>query len=56
MTKSTPFKNSLAAMTIAICAVCSVMWRAEATSYTQTDLASDISGLADITEPELQNP
>jgi len=31
------------------------MWRAEAASYTQTDLVSDISGLADITDPALVN-
>jgi hypothetical protein len=55
MTKSTPFKNSLATMTIAICAVCSGMWRAEAATYLQTDLVSDIFGFA-ITDPELQKP
>jgi hypothetical protein len=55
MTKSTPFKNSLATMTIAVCAVCSSMWRAEAATYFQTDPVSDISGLAAITDPEVQN-
>jgi uncharacterized protein (TIGR03118 family) len=30
-------------------------WRAEATSYLQTDLVSDIPGLATITDPILQN-
>jgi uncharacterized protein (TIGR03118 family) len=31
-------------------------WRAEATSFLQTNLVSDLSGLATITDPFLQNP
>src|SRR5271166_600821 len=39
---------------LAFCASGSA-WRAEATSFLQTDLVSDIPGLATITDPILQN-
>ena len=42
-------------VTIAISAFCAGAWRAEAASYFQTDLVSDIPGLATITDPELIN-
>jgi uncharacterized protein (TIGR03118 family) len=35
--------------------LCTVAWRAEAASFLQTDLVSDIPGLATITDPMLQN-
>jgi uncharacterized protein (TIGR03118 family) len=42
------------------CAVCVALyasaWRAEATSFLQTNLVSDLSGLATLTDPFLQNP
>jgi uncharacterized protein (TIGR03118 family) len=42
------------------CAACVALfaseWRAEATSFLQTDLVSDIPGLATIIDPTLQNP
>jgi uncharacterized protein (TIGR03118 family) len=36
-------------------AVCAGAWRVEAAPYVQTDLVSDISGLATVTDPELMN-
>ena len=45
---------------ITACAACVALyasaWRAEATSFLQTNLVSDLSGLATITDPFLQNP
>jgi hypothetical protein len=42
------------------CATCVALyasgWRAEATSFLQTNLVSDIPGLATIADPTLQNP
>ena len=40
---------------ISLSALCAGAWSAEA-QYVQTDLVSDISGLAAITDPELVNP
>jgi hypothetical protein len=37
-------------------ALCAGAMRAEAATYLQTDLVSDISGLATITDPSLVNP
>src|SRR5579872_1020086 len=41
---------------IAVGLVCAGSYRAEAGSYVQTDLVSNIPGLATITDPELVNP
>jgi uncharacterized protein (TIGR03118 family) len=54
MTKSAPFK-SLVTSAIAIGALCSSARVAEAATYIQTDLVSNIPGLATITDPILQN-
>jgi len=55
MNKSTLFKRTLAVIGTAVCALCLVTWRAEA-QYAQTNLVSDIPGLAAITDPVLINP
>ena len=49
-------KNSLVAMFIAVGALCSGASRADADAYVQTNLVSDIPGLATITDPLLINP
>jgi uncharacterized protein (TIGR03118 family) len=41
--------------TILVGAVCAAVSRADAATYVQTDLVSDISGLAFVTDPELKN-
>jgi uncharacterized protein (TIGR03118 family) len=56
MRRSALFQNSLLATTIVIGALSASAWRAEATPYAQTNLVSDITGLATITDPELVNP
>jgi uncharacterized protein (TIGR03118 family) len=56
MTQASRFRNSLIAAALGICAACSGMWRAQAGPYTQTNLVSDIPGLAAITDPSLRNP
>ena len=48
--------NKLATSICAFTALCTLTWRVEASTYVQTDLVSDIPGLATITEPELVNP
>jgi uncharacterized protein (TIGR03118 family) len=53
MTKSAPL--SLVTIAVAVSAVCAGAWRVEAATYIQTDLVSDISGLATVTDPELMN-
>jgi hypothetical protein len=55
MNNSAPFK-SLVTSAIAIGALCSGARLAEAATYIQTDLVSDIPGLAAITDPNLTNP
>jgi uncharacterized protein (TIGR03118 family) len=55
MNKSTMFK-SLIMSTIAMGALCSGARLTEAATYIQTNLVSDISGLAAITDPNLKNP
>jgi uncharacterized protein (TIGR03118 family) len=55
MNKSTLFKRTLAATGIALGALCLFTWRAQA-EYIQTNLVSDIPGLATITDPILVNP
>ena len=50
------FQSSLLATAIAIGALSANAWQAEAGPYVQTDLVSDISGLATLTEPTLVNP
>jgi uncharacterized protein (TIGR03118 family) len=39
-----------------MCALGAGAWRAEAAEYTQTDLVSDKSGLAQVTDTDLKNP
>jgi uncharacterized protein (TIGR03118 family) len=41
---------------IAACTLCASTWRAEADTFVQTNLVSDIPGLAALTDPELHNP
>jgi uncharacterized protein (TIGR03118 family) len=56
MNKSARFKrSSLVTAAIVVGALCAGAWRAEA-DFIQTNLVSDIPGLAAITEPELHNP
>ena len=55
MTRSTIVHNFLLAV-IAGGAIAASASRAEAAAYTQTDLVSDLSGLAKITDPSLINP
>ena len=55
MNKSARLKRSLVTTAIAVGTLYAGAWRAEA-DYLQTDLVSDIAGLASITEPELVNP
>ena len=56
MNRSAQFQKSLLATAIAIAALSASAWRAEAAPYVQTNLVSDIPGLATITEPTLVNP
>jgi uncharacterized protein (TIGR03118 family) len=55
MNKSARLKRSLVTTAIAVGTLYAGAWRAEA-DYLQTDLVSDIAGLASITDPELKNP
>jgi uncharacterized protein (TIGR03118 family) len=55
MNKSALFQRILATTGIAIGALCLVTWRAQA-EYIQTNLVSDIPGLAALTDPQLINP
>ena len=57
MNKSARLKRSLVTTAIAVGTLYVGAWGAEADSvYIQTDLVSDVPGLASITEPELVNP
>jgi uncharacterized protein (TIGR03118 family) len=56
MNKSARLKRSLVTTAMAVGTLYAGAWRAEAASYIQTDLVSDIAGLAALTEPELHNP
>ena len=55
MHKSARLKRSLVTTAIAVGTLYAGTWRAEA-DYLQTDLVSDIAGLAALTDPELHNP
>jgi uncharacterized protein (TIGR03118 family) len=55
MNKSARLKRSLVTTAIAACTLYAGAWRAEA-DFIQTNLVSDLPGLAAITEPELVNP
>jgi uncharacterized protein (TIGR03118 family) len=55
MDKSARLKRSLVTTAMAIGTLCAGAWRAEA-DFIQTNLVSDMPGLASITEPELVNP
>ena len=55
MTKSATFRTLVTA-TIAVSAACAGASRAKAADYDQTNLVSDIPGLAKITDPELVDP
>jgi uncharacterized protein (TIGR03118 family) len=57
MNKSTRFQKSLVTTAIAVGALYAGAWRAEADSlFAQTNLVSDIPGLAKILDPSLVNP
>ena len=56
MTQPGRFHRSLLAAASVIAALSLSAWRAEAGPYVQTNLVSDIPGLAKLTEPELVNP
>ena len=49
-------KKSLVAMVIAVSAICSGASRADADTYVQTNLVSDVPGLATIMDPRDVNP
>jgi len=55
MNKSARLKRSLVTTAMAVGTLYAGAWRAEA-DFIQTDLVSDIPGLAALTEPELHNP
>jgi uncharacterized protein (TIGR03118 family) len=55
MNKSARFNRSLMITAITVGTLCVGAWRAEA-DFIQTNLVSDIPGLAALTEPELHNP
>ena len=50
------FKKSLIAAVISASSLCTGAWRAEADTFAQTNLFSNIPGLATLTDPNLQNP
>jgi len=56
MNKSPLLERCLVTTAIAVSALCAGAWRAEADSYFQTNLVSDIAGLATITDSSLVNP
>jgi uncharacterized protein (TIGR03118 family) len=56
MTQPGRFHRSLLATASVIAALSLSAWRAEAGPYVQTNLVSDLPGLAKLTEPELVNP
>lgn len=56
MTCSAHFQKSLLTTVMTIGALSVNAWRAEAAPFVQTDLVSDIPGLATITDPALVNP
>jgi uncharacterized protein (TIGR03118 family) len=53
--RSVGLQNSLFVTVIAIEALCTSAWRAEAAPFVQTNLVSDITGLATITDASLKN-
>ena len=55
MTRSSPFQAVLLT-SVAFGVLCASARLAEAATYIQTDLVSDISGLAELTDPNLENP
>ena len=56
MRYSALFQKSVLAGATAVAALSFGAWRAQAGPYVQTNLVSDIPGLAQLTEPELVNP
>jgi len=50
------FARSFIAVIIAAGSLCTGGWRAEADAFVQTNLVSDIPGLATLTDPNLKNP
>ena len=50
------FKKSFIAAVIATSSLCTGTWRAEADAFVQTNLVSNIPGLATLTDPNLINP
>jgi uncharacterized protein (TIGR03118 family) len=56
MTLASRFRKSLAIAALGLGALCAATWRADAGPYVQTNLVSDIPGLAKLTEPTMVNP
>ena len=56
MQKPTLLRKCFVATAVALLAICSGTSRAGAATYVQTNLVSDIPGLATITDPNLKNP
>src|SRR5215472_908259 len=56
MTRSAHFQKSMLVGAIAVAAILPYAWRADADPYVQTDLVSDLSGLAHLTDSALVNP
>lgn len=56
MTLASRFRTSLVIAATGIGVLCATPWPAEADAYIQTNLVSDIPGLAAITDPNLKNP
>jgi hypothetical protein len=55
MNKCPLLKRSFVTISVAVGLLCASAWRAQA-DFVQTDLVSDIAGLAAITDPSLINP
>jgi len=56
MTLASRFQKFLVISAVGIGALCAATCRTEAAAYVQTNLVSDLPGLAKLTEPELVNP
>ena len=55
MSKSIRFRQSLVTTVIAGGVLCACAWRADASTYVQTNLVSDVPGLATVTDPFIAN-
>ena len=56
MTLASRFWKYSTIAALGVGALCATTWCAEAGAYVQTDLVSNIPGLASITDPDLKNP